>query len=164
MNNIRRLPGRFLSLSTQEKALLVEAAALLMTIRLALGVLPFATLRRMLARLAAPRPAVHGSDPDRAKAGRLRAVWAVEAVGRYCPAIGTCLTQALAAHVLMGRTGHKSDLRIGVRRNADGKFVAHAWLEDDGTVLIGGACHTGYIPMPVLNGLDPQVSPSEPRN
>jgi hypothetical protein len=81
-------------------------------------------------------------------------IWAVEAVGRRLPAIGTCLTQALSAHVLLGRIGQRSDLRIGVRRDATGTFAGHAWLEDDGVVLIGGSCHTSYAPMPGLRGLE----------
>ena len=161
MKRSLRLTRRFLGLSHKERAVLIQAAVLLTGIRLALGVVPFATVRRILARLATSGGTIRLSECDYAPAGRSQAVWAVEAVGRNCPAIGTCLTQALAAHVLMGRTGHKSDLRIGVTRSAAGTFVAHAWLENHGRVLIGGACHTDYTPMPVLNGLDPRVPASD---
>jgi hypothetical protein len=159
MTRALRLTGRFLGLSYKERIVLSQAAVLLAGIRLALRVVPFATLRRILARLATSGRSVRLSEYDHT--GRSQAVWAVEAVGRHWPAIGTCLTQALAAHVLMGRMGHKSDLRIGVTRSAEGTFVAHAWLEDHGTVIIGGACHTAYTPMPVLNGLDPRVPASD---
>lgn len=161
MNRSVRLTGRFLGLSHGERTALMQAAILVAGIRLALSVVPFATLRRILARLAAPGRTIRLSECQPDYAGRSKAVWAVEAVGRHCPAIGTCLAQALAAHVLMGRKGHRSDLRIGVTRTAQGTFVAHAWLEDHGRVLIGGASHTDYTPMPVLNGLDPRVPASE---
>jgi hypothetical protein len=134
----------------------LQAALLQAGVRLGLWVLPFATLRGMLAWLAA------GGTPEAAESaagGReaaSRAVWAVEAVGRQWPAVGTCLIQALAAHVLLGRRGCPSNLRIGVKRDASGTFVAHAWLEQGDTILIGGEPHAGYIGMPVLSGLDRQ--------
>lgn len=154
----RRLVRRFFSLSNMERTLLFEATALLTAIRLALGVVPFASVRRILSRLAASRSLDRSSGGQPDDAARSRAIWAVETISRHFPAVGTCLTQALAAHVLIGRTGCKSDLRIGVTRHGDGKFVAHAWLEKDGIVLIGGACHASYTPMPVLDGLDPRIS------
>src|SRR6266540_2459767 len=75
------------------------------------------------------------------------------AAGRQVSFIGTCLTQALVAHVMLSRRGHPSNLRIGVKRDVHGTFTAHAWLERDGHVLIGGEPHHNYVPMPVLNGL-----------
>jgi Transglutaminase-like superfamily len=50
-------------------------------------------------------------------------------------------------------------LRIGVKRDAAGKFVAHAWLEKDGRTLIGGGAHKSYCPMPPLSGLERHVPP-----
>jgi len=143
---------KFLRLSGSERALLLRATILLAAIRLGLSALPFASLRNMLARLATT-----GSRTENQPGGAAgqRMVWAVETASRQFPAIGTCLTQALAAHVLLARRGYDSNLRIGVARNSQGKFVAHAWLEKDGAVLIGGAWHKNYAPMPVLNGLEP---------
>jgi hypothetical protein len=128
--------------------LLVQAGILLLAIRAGLLVVPFSVLRNALAWLATTRTR-RGNAGD---AGWV--IWAVERVGGRFPAIGTCLTEALAAHVLLGRRGQQSDLRIGVRRGANGEFAAHAWLEDDGVVLIGGGCHSSYVPMPVLEGLE----------
>ena len=130
--------------------LLLQATILLSAIRLGLSALPFARLRNMLARLAATG---NRAEDQPGCAAEERTIWAVETASRQFPAIGTCLTQALAAHVLLARKGHPSNLRIGVSRNLDGKFIAHAWLEKEGTVLIGGALHKDYAPMPVLNGL-----------
>jgi hypothetical protein len=145
--------SRFLRLSRSDRTLVLQAALLLTAIRLGLSMMPFARLRSGLARLATSRRAASclpASGDDGA-----RIVWAVEAVGRRLPPIGTCLTQALAAHVLLARRGHRSNLRIGVTRDAGGKFVAHAWLEKDGAVLIGGGWSSHYTPMPALNGLEP---------
>jgi hypothetical protein len=141
-----------LFLLSRNAPLLIQATSLLAAIRLGLRVLPFATLRTLLARLARTR---HGTDGQRDGTARDRTIWAVETASRHFPAISTCLTQALAIHVLLARQGCKSILRIGVKRDTDGKFIAHAWLEKDGIILIGGAGHRSYAPMPGLNGLEP---------
>jgi len=145
--------SRFLRLPAGDQVLVLQAMLLQVGVRLGLWVLPFATLRGLLSRLAAGgRPEVE-AGPEGLRTAR-RAVWAVEAVGRQWPAVGTCLIQALAAHVLLGRRGCASNLRIGVKRDERGTFVAHAWLEQGDTILIGGAPHRGYVGMPVLSGLD----------
>jgi hypothetical protein len=150
MHRLRSL----LRLSRRDVALLVQAISLLVSVRLGLWVVPFATLRQMLSTLARKRRAPVAGDP----ATLNRVIWAVETAGRQFPAVGTCLIQALAAHVLLGRRGCVPDLRIGVKRNEAGKFVAHAWLEKDGAILIGGEPHQSYIPMPGLNGLERHAS------
>ncbi len=50
----------------------------------------------------------------------------------------SCLRQALLLHVLLARKGIASDLKIGVRAGEAGGVDAHAWVERDGRVLIGG--------------------------
>lgn len=72
--------------------------------------------------------------------------WAVRRVSRSVPG-ATCLTQALAAQLLLSRRGHASRLRIGVTRPADERLRAHAWLERDGVILIGGAGVAAYTPL-----------------
>jgi hypothetical protein len=133
--------------------LLIQATLLLLAIRVGLATLRFATLRNGLSKLysgGGSRGVPLADEVDRE-----RVIWAVEAIGRRIPSVGTCLMQALAAHVLLGRRGHHSNLRIGVIRDHKGEFTAHAWLEKDGTVLIGGDWSDKYIPMPALNGLEP---------
>jgi len=143
--------SKFLSLARRDRTILLLAIVLLAAIRFGLRVLPFARLRSLLARVARS-----GSNrKEGCGAARERAVWAIETASRHVPAIGTCLTQALALQVLLARTGCQSHLRIGVMRNADRTFIAHAWLEKDGIVLIGGAGHRNYTPMPVLNRPEP---------
>jgi hypothetical protein len=46
----------------------------------------------------------------------------------------TCLEESLALWWLLGRQGTASDLRIGVRRDAE-RFEAHAWIEYEGKAL-----------------------------
>ena len=63
--------------------------------------------------------------------------WAVSAGSRYTPST-SCLVQALAAQMLLNRRGYLSQLRIGVAKGDAGQFQAHAWVESDGRIIIGG--------------------------
>ncbi len=61
--------------------------------------------------------------------------WAVETIGHKSRT--SCLPRALAAHVLMQQRGLSSQLRLGVRMDANHQYDMHAWVEDDGTILVG---------------------------
>jgi hypothetical protein len=77
-----------------------------------------------------------------------RVVGAVQTAGRWVPE-ATCLAQALAAQTLLARHGCPSHLHIGVGRDEQGKFVAHAWLEWQAIVIIGGSeVNSRYAVMP----------------
>lgn len=76
-------------------------------------------------------------------------IWAVEAVGNRLFPSSPCLTQALVIQRLLRRHGRHSELRIGVRKDERGKFGAHAWVESEGRVVIGGeALSEGFVPLP----------------
>jgi hypothetical protein len=66
-----------------------------------------------------------------------RILWAVAAVNRRLFPDRPCLTQALAARYLLSRGGVPSVLQIGVTRDGS-ELQAHAWLEREGGVIIGG--------------------------
>jgi hypothetical protein len=137
---------KFSCLPAAQRRLVLQAALLLGAIRLGLWLLPFRTLQRLLARLAqtptAPLEAGAATIGD--------VVWAVAGVSRYVPG-ATCLTQALAARVLLARRGQQTQLRLGVARSAAGEFQAHAWVEWQGRVVIGGAdAPLRFTPMPSL--------------
>ena len=145
---------KFLRLPGRDQLLLFQVFSLLLGIRLALKTVRFATLRNALVKLAGVESAGRKpTPPDDAEQQRI--VSAVLRVGRMFPLIGTCLTHALAAHVLLSRRGYHSNLRIGVTRDRKGEFIAHAWLEQEGVILIGGDWSDGFTPMPALNGLEP---------
>lgn len=65
-----------------------------------------------------------------------KVVWAVSAAARRVPR-ATCLTQALATQIMLGRRGHRASLQLGIMKSEAGKMDAHAWLERNGKVLIG---------------------------
>jgi hypothetical protein len=63
--------------------------------------------------------------------------WLVRACARRVPG-ASCLTRALAARWLLAEAGMDSTLHFGHRRDERGGFAAHAWLEHEGQVLVGG--------------------------
>jgi hypothetical protein len=134
---------RYCRLSAAERALLARAALTVAAIRLGLCVLPFARLRRLVARATKSRAAGSASQPIE------RLAWAVMLTSRYVPK-ATCLTQALALQVLLGRQGQAAQLQFGVAHDANGRLEAHAWLESEGRIVIGGANRARYVAMSAL--------------
>lgn len=123
--------ARFLRLPGNDKALLAQAALLLVVIRLCLWVVPFSRVQRLVEWFTEPASRTSHATPD-----ARRIVWAVDAAGRSV-LIDNCLARAVTAQVLLTRLGYSGDIRIGVAREPNGGFVAHAWVESDGHVLIG---------------------------
>ncbi|NOT46204.1 MAG: lasso peptide biosynthesis B2 protein [Acidobacteria bacterium] len=117
-----------------EKKLLAQSLLLILAVRTALWILPFNLLNRWL-KGASP-VANKAADWDTIK----RVVGSVRSVSRLVP-YATCLTQALATRVLLRMVGQSSDLRIGVERDQNEKFGAHAWIEVDGRIVIGKLPH-----------------------
>jgi hypothetical protein len=65
-------------------------------------------------------------------------VWAVRTAGAHLFPARPCLPQALATRFLLSRLGVATDLRIGVQKPETDALRAHAWVEHEGKVLIGG--------------------------
>ncbi len=149
---MRSLLYKFLGLPSAERWLLLKAALLLLGIKLGLWLLPFQTLRRFLDGLA--QAPVKPREAKQFSAERI--AWAVEVAGRRLPVARTCLTQALAAQVLLARRGHPALLHIGVTRAQEKEeFEAHAWLESRGEVVIGRYKLERYTPLVALEGEKP---------
>jgi hypothetical protein len=128
--------------------MLLSAAIHVVCFRLALWIVPSPILLRFVARRVekvAPRAASATSDVP-------RIAWAVNAIGRRLPG-STCLVEALAARLLLARHRHRSTLGIGVGRDANQKFVAHAWVEVDGRIVVGGRSDRRYSSLPQLGSI-----------
>jgi transglutaminase superfamily protein len=135
----------FVALSATERRLVVAAAGLLAGIRIGLWVLPFRSVHGAIRAFGShPRSRSDSGPPVE------RIVWAVGAADRVVPRT-TCLVRALAAQALLARHGHASRLRLGVASGRGQAFEAHAWLEQDGHVLIGGPVEGRYVPLPALD-------------
>jgi hypothetical protein len=76
---------------------------------------------------------------------------AVVGVSVRSPLTFSCLEQSLALVIMSAATGMPARLVIGVSR---APFAAHAWVECDGRILLGGlqardmAPLTGTVPSP----------------
>ena len=124
---MRRLK-RLKRLTRCELRLLLRAAIVVAIVRTALWLIPFAFVRRLVARTVAV--------PEQIPVERC--VWAVKVTSRCLPR-ATCLTQALALQALLAREGRKSRVEIGVAKNTIGAFEAHAWVICENQIVMGGS-------------------------
>jgi transglutaminase superfamily protein len=124
---------KFFSLPAADQKLLVKAAVLLWVVRIGLWVLPFRTVCRLLTNVKERAVSSVINDDHLEKI-----VASVKRSSRLVPA-ATCLPQALVTVALMESAQLDATMRIGVAKNPAGKLEAHAWVESDGKVIIGGA-------------------------
>ncbi len=137
---------KLISLPQSGRNLLVEATVLLWAIRIGLRLIPFDTFRRLLPLETNER--AHGGRSEVIDVRQL--AWAVSASGeRTAPS--TCLTRAITLQIMLARRGRAARLRIGVTKDDEGRFQAHAWVEHDGKVIIGGPGMREYTPLPYFN-------------
>lgn len=127
MKSLRKLRA----LSSPQRTILLEAALLLMLVRLCL---PFGGLLRTLRFLRRAEPLL--ARPQGLSAQQISGM--VMCAARRCPFGSTCLTRALTANLLLVSSGLESRLCIGAGRNEQGNFEAHAWLESNRQVILGG--------------------------
>jgi len=142
--------GKFVRLPSADRRLLVTAALMQAAIRLGLAVLPYRKLRGLvdrLARTSARRQPAPTASPE-------RIAWAVTQASRSVPG-AACLTQALAAQLLLERRGHPARVRVGIGRSEDARLLAHAWVENEGRIVLGGPDVLRYTPLSALDPLAP---------
>jgi hypothetical protein len=133
---------------TAQQRLLLRALAYIWAARLALTLLPFGAIRRLIDR-PLPSKAKLGSVPTPE-----RQAWAILAMRRFVPR-PTCLVQAVAGQWLLRGAGYPAQVQIGVSKGEAGKFTAHAWLEHGDEVLIGAAERARYVALPQDPGPHP---------
>ena len=127
----RRALGRIAARTPAERRALVAVGLRLVATRAALRLLPYRTVAALYAR--PPRPV----RPGRRARHRETRLWAVGAVAPRVLGARPCLAQALVADRALRAAGADPSLRIGVALDG-GQFRAHAWVECDGAVVVGG--------------------------
>jgi len=135
----------FCTLPGEDRRLLLDAFVAAALFRLALFFFSIDRLRTWAARAGRSRQPLD------------RIVWAGRVAARRVPGT-TCLSSALALQRLLSAHGHDSELHIGVAHE-DGAFAAHAWVEQDGRVLIGEAerrTYTRLVSWPI-DGVSPGI-------
>lgn len=144
----------FLGLSRQERRLAIATMALVAAVRMGVWLLPFRTLQRICGDWAKPAKPRQGPS-----AGTREIARAVRLASRYVPR-ATCLVQALATQILLGRHGHTGEVHIGVALDPKLGFRAHAWVKSQGEVLVGGSEELdSYASMLVLDANGPHEHP-----
>ncbi len=133
--------GKFLSLSAVERRLLVSALSYLVVTRVALWLVPFGELFKRSSAVAVARDQNNSLPPE-------RIAWAIRVASRYLPGTGNCLVQALATQAMLARRGHPARIRIGVAKDEGGQLKAHAWVECEGKIVIGGRGASQYAALP----------------
>jgi hypothetical protein len=140
---------KFLQLSLPEQKLLVKASFLLLAIQCGLIFLPFKRQYRLLIRFSKLSVTTQVPDPIYLQ----QVVSAIIKASHHLLGPNTCLPQALTADLLLKRHGFPVRLIFGVRKDEFGVFKAHAWVENEGVVVIGGN-HLELEPYTALPGLE----------
>ena len=138
-----QLARGFGHLGRRDQVRLVAAWSLLGLSRLAILLLPFTVVRRVLGENRHPssatdRPAEHLDAPTLHRARRIGAI--VQLAARHTPWRSECYPQALTARALLGLARVPHVVSFGVRRDGDA-LVAHAWVHVDGVPVTGLTGH-----------------------
>jgi hypothetical protein len=151
-----RVLRKWANLPRPERRLLVRALPLVACVRVGLWVLPWHVTRRLTQRLSVTARTT-GSSPQVDVDAVARAV---SRAARRVPR-ATCLTQAIATSVMLGRRGVPATIRFGAARDPQGRFIAHAWVECQGRIVIGGVTSPQrYAAFPVTEAASP-AAPGE---
>lgn len=141
--------AKFLRLPQSERGLLIRVSLLLSATQLALRLFPFRRVYRWMS--VANQPKINKGEKSHLDADKIYA--AVNKSGRNFLGVDSCFPQALVGEMLLKRGGYPAKLRIGVNKEQGGEFKAHAWVEMDGNVVIGGprSLVESYTPLPELD-------------
>ena len=148
-----RAAQRFCALSPQKRRTFFAALPVVLAVRVGLSITSINRVRSVASRLA--RQSTRLPTPTTNHAERI--AWAVFSAARFVPR-ASCLTQAIAAEVLLVRAGHAAEVRLGVARDPSGRIGAHAWVESSGRVIIGDEDLDRYT------RLEPSLTPPAPRS
>ncbi|MCF2502940.1 lasso peptide biosynthesis B2 protein [Dyadobacter sp. CY107] len=118
-------------LSGERKAIFLKAAVSLVLIKTGLMVLPFGTFRKLFHWLCNSK-----STREISQERIDLTVWAIDTAANLLPMELLCLPRALATKYLLRKVPALT-LEIGIEVNPAKKFEAHAWVEKNGSVIMG---------------------------
>jgi hypothetical protein len=129
---------RLFRLSASDQRLLISAAVALLSAKICVRMLRLPAARSVVLRIQHLGIGARRAHPD-------RIVWAVDFASRTVPRMNNCLVRAVAAEALFLRAACPCELKLGAAK--DGReFIAHAWLESEGKVVIGDFELNRYSP------------------
>lgn len=152
MHSLGRTLRKLWKQPRQNWGLLFHAGILTVLVRVALAFFSLKRVARGLRRTANWLPHWAESTPTYCQ----RAAWAARVVGRRLLPERPCLTQALVLqYLLLRRADTSPQLHIGVAKQEGEDLQAHAWVERNGRVLIGGTASPNKYER--LDDLDPKI-------
>jgi transglutaminase superfamily protein len=118
-----------LRLDARVRAHAIRALGWLTVTRIALAVLPYATVRRSVTQIG----------PRKSKQPGMSVHECARAIDRATRVLSAsrCLARGVAAECLLRREGRHSTLNFGVHFDDSRRLQAHAWLESEGVVVTG---------------------------
>ena len=142
----------FFRSSRADQWLLIRVTLMVSIVWLGLRMFPFRTIRRGLERAGRGRRASYSPRSD---SEAVRISTSVDKAGRNILGKDSCFPQALLGEMLLSRNGFDPQLRIGVVKENAKRIKAHAWVELDGKIVIGGPQSQveKYTPLPNLDEL-----------
>ena len=128
--NLRKLRA----LRSSQLLLLAACCVLVPLIDISLRLFGMRRTKGLLVRFDGSQHRVHiGAELEPIEIGRLVSIAATHSLWR-----ASCLRQALVLWWLLARRGISTDIRLGVSVASDDTLDAHAWIEHNGDVIIGG--------------------------
>jgi hypothetical protein len=124
---------KFFYLELSKRRLLIATFLLLNSIRIGFLLVKFSLLQKLLEKFST-------FHPDKSTNSTIsidQIIWAINVSTHLSPGQAKCLARALTAHTLMKRQGYNPTLQIGVIKNSEEEFQAHAWLEYQGKIVVG---------------------------
>ena len=135
------LPSRIRRQSPRRALLLLEAVVLLGISRIALRLMPFRHIARILDRSLLTRK----RDLPNRERKRRNVSWAITRGSRLLPGNTVCFPQGIAAHVMCRRRGIGTTLYYGVAIRPDTGLRAHVWLQDGSNGVVGTRVAEKYV-------------------
>jgi hypothetical protein len=125
----------FMSIRSTDKLLLVEALCLTGIARILILTVPFHKLSSLLGKhMEESSIDLNETEYEVIK----RVSWAVKVASKYTPWESKCLVQAATAQRMLKVRKISSTLYLGVKKDAQNKMEAHAWLRSGVIIITGG--------------------------
>ncbi len=125
---------RYLKLSFTMKLAVILVFVLLGITRLAIIVIPFKHLSKLLGR---KNESTESEEKHERLIRAAKIGWIVETMSKFTPWESKCLVKAITAQLLLRVIGVSSTLYLGVAKDDSNQLIAHAWLRCGQLILTG---------------------------
>ena len=136
-------PTSFAARRLRSTAIGMGVAGLLLVASTAISVLPMRAITRLLGLHRIATPVAFTSAPANSEqpvsGAILRVTQRVHRDAQRLPWRPACLSQALAAMVLLRVRGIEATLHLGLARNESAELKAHAWVSHGNEVILGAS-------------------------